>query len=180
MKFSVWCEHLRFSFKDSDFRVSFWICLWERSGQFSWQWFLLFSICIDLASACLCYWYLLDHTVSFGLPDCGHLAIIDLSWITYGCPIVWCCWLSHCLMLTCCPVLPIATSLSTVVPLRFLCLAAECKPCTKPGHICHPDSGECVCPPNTEGPRCERCVTDAYDFNNTKGCKVGAERCGSW
>lgn len=51
---------------------------------------------------------------------------------------------------------------------------AECKPCNKPGHICDPDTGECVCPPNTEGPNCERCIIKAYDFDNTKGCKVGA------
>lgn len=100
--------------------------------------------------------------------------VVPLSGVA-GCPVASCCPL-----LTCCPVLPIATSLFSIVPLRFLCLATECKPCTKPGHICDPNTGECICPPNTEGPRCERCVTDAYDFNNTKGCKVGAERCGSW
>ena len=42
----------------------------------------------------------------------------------------------------------------------------------KPGHICDPDTGRCVCPPRTRGDRCERCEPGAWDYHAFKGCKV--------
>ena len=40
------------------------------------------------------------------------------------------------------------------------------------GFICHPDTGDCVCPPNTMGERCELCVDTYYGYDNARGCTV--------
>lgn len=53
-------------------------------------------------------------------------------------------------------------------------LLAECSPCEKPGHVCDPDTGRCVCPPLTDGPRCGTCAVTAWDYDSVKGCKVGS------
>ena len=49
----------------------------------------------------------------------------------------------------------------------------ECAPCEKEGHICDPDTGRCVCPPYTQGPRCEACAQGTWNYHPYKGCKVG-------
>lgn len=47
-----------------------------------------------------------------------------------------------------------------------------CDPCDKPGHICDPLNGRCVCPPYTTGSRCQKCVRNAWGYDPIKGCKV--------
>jgi len=56
--------------------------------------------------------------------------------------------------------------------LLLCCLWAECPECRRPGHICHPVTGECVCPPLTEGYACERCQANAWGHDPLTGCKV--------
>ncbi|GIY26654.1 laminin subunit alpha-2 [Caerostris darwini] len=43
--------------------------------------------------------------------------------------------------------------------------------CNKPGHICDPTNGRCVCPPFTTGNRCQKCVRNAWGFDPVRGCK---------
>lgn len=51
-------------------------------------------------------------------------------------------------------------------------LFTECDRCDKPGHICDPDTGRCVCPPLTTGPACDRCQLGSWGYEPGKGCKV--------
>ena len=51
-------------------------------------------------------------------------------------------------------------------------MCAECPECLLPGHICDPVTGECVCPPLTEGDACERCQPDSWGHEPQTGCKV--------
>ena len=39
--------------------------------------------------------------------------------------------------------------------------------------MCDPLTGQCTCPPNTEGPICEFCRKDTWDYDKDGGCKVG-------
>lgn len=48
----------------------------------------------------------------------------------------------------------------------------ECEPCKSSGHICDPETGECVCPPNTEGEYCQRCTSSSWGYDPYLGCKV--------
>ncbi len=59
---------------------------------------------------------------------------------------------------------------SVLKPYVFLWL--ECEPCNKPGHICDPDTGRCVCPTGTEGPQCQTCSAGTWSYHPVKGCKV--------
>lgn len=52
----------------------------------------------------------------------------------------------------------------------------ECEPCDKPGHICDPDTGRCVCPTGTEGPKCQSCSAGTWGYHSVKGCKVHYEK----
>lgn len=54
----------------------------------------------------------------------------------------------------------------------YLNIRLECEPCNKPGHVCDPDTGRCVCPTGTEGPQCQTCTTGTWNYNPLKGCKV--------
>lgn len=47
-----------------------------------------------------------------------------------------------------------------------------CGLCDRPGHICDPKTGECVCPPFTRGPRCEQCKRHYWGYDPVEGCKV--------
>ena len=48
----------------------------------------------------------------------------------------------------------------------------ECFPCEKPGHVCDPDTGRCVCPPLTQGAACESCAPGTWDYHPYRGCRV--------
>lgn len=52
-------------------------------------------------------------------------------------------------------------------------LFTECEDCTKPGHICDPKTGRCVCPPNSHGIHCEKCLSNTWGHEPEIGCKVG-------
>lgn len=54
----------------------------------------------------------------------------------------------------------------------FLKINIGCDPCDKPGHICDPTNGRCVCPPHTTGSRCQKCERNAWGYDPVKGCKV--------
>ena len=58
-----------------------------------------------------------------------------------------------------------------VVRITVLCFPG-CVPCLKPGHVCDQVSGACVCPQNTLGEQCGRCVENTWDYNKDRGCKV--------
>ena len=47
----------------------------------------------------------------------------------------------------------------------------ECFPCEQPGHVCDPDTGRCICPPQTEGPGCKKCMPGTWDYHPYRGCK---------
>ncbi|KAI4466136.1 netrin/laminin-related [Holotrichia oblita] len=47
----------------------------------------------------------------------------------------------------------------------------ECEDCTKPGHICDPKTGRCVCPPNSHGIHCEKCLSNTWGHEPEIGCK---------
>jgi len=55
---------------------------------------------------------------------------------------------------------------------RIINFTVECEPCNKPGHICDPDTGRCVCPMLSEGSACERCKNGAWGHQTGAGCKV--------
>ena len=48
----------------------------------------------------------------------------------------------------------------------------ECDVCDKAGHVCDADTGRCVCPPWTEGDRCQHCAAAAWNYHPLKGCTV--------
>ena len=48
---------------------------------------------------------------------------------------------------------------------------SECFPCEKPGHVCDPDTGRCVCPPLTQGKACEKCSKGSWDYHPYRGCR---------
>jgi len=58
------------------------------------------------------------------------------------------------------------------IPLFYNCMCVECAECRRPGHICDPVTGECVCPPLTEGSACERCQANTWGHDPLTGCKV--------
>lgn len=56
--------------------------------------------------------------------------------------------------------------------IKYVLYWTECDPCHKPGHVCDPDTGRCVCPTLTEGGECQTCVSGSWNYNRLKGCKV--------
>ena len=57
----------------------------------------------------------------------------------------------------------------------ILILFIECKCPTNSSGVplsCDPFSGQCACPPNTTGLRCDKCVDDTWDLDVDQGCKV--------
>ena len=55
---------------------------------------------------------------------------------------------------------------------RLLFLCAECPVCPLPGQVCNGITGECQCPPNTVGSRCESCAPNTWGYDQLRGCKV--------
>lgn len=41
----------------------------------------------------------------------------------------------------------------------------------RPGHVCDPDTGRCVCPRLTYGEHCDRCIPGAWDLVPRIGCR---------
>lgn len=54
-----------------------------------------------------------------------------------------------------------------------------CDPCVRPGHICDPDTGRCVCPTLTFGEHCDRCRPGSWDLVAGVGCRPCACTLGS-
>ncbi|KAL6255156.1 hypothetical protein P5V15_013489 [Pogonomyrmex californicus] len=46
-----------------------------------------------------------------------------------------------------------------------------CDSCVRPGHVCDPDTGRCVCPRLTYGEHCDRCRPGAWDLVPHVGCR---------
>ncbi|KMQ97151.1 laminin subunit alpha-1 [Lasius niger] len=46
-----------------------------------------------------------------------------------------------------------------------------CDTCVRPGHVCDPDTGRCVCPRLTYGEHCDRCRPGAWDLVPQVGCR---------
>ncbi len=47
----------------------------------------------------------------------------------------------------------------------------ECPRCPVPGQVCDQETGECICPPNTVGERCEDCAENSWNYNVWEGCQ---------
>lgn len=54
----------------------------------------------------------------------------------------------------------------------FLILFHEACECSHLGNNCDPHTGRCICPPNTTGNRCEKCVPNHWGHDIISGCKV--------
>ena len=48
----------------------------------------------------------------------------------------------------------------------------QCKVCPAPGQVCDPVTGECVCPPNTIGEKCEGCAKNSWNYDAYRGCTL--------
>lgn len=48
---------------------------------------------------------------------------------------------------------------------------SKCQECKLLGHVCHSETGRCVCPPHTQGVHCQTCTPDAWGYEVLKGCK---------
>ncbi len=51
-----------------------------------------------------------------------------------------------------------------------VCLAA-CQ-CAHVGNNCDANTGQCICPPNTVGERCDKCAPNHWGHDISSGCKV--------
>ena len=60
---------------------------------------------------------------------------------------------------------------SVIIKNKIILFFSECFPCNKPGHICDPDTGRCICPALTEGSACERCSPGTWSLDRYKGCQ---------
>ena len=47
--------------------------------------------------------------------------------------------------------------------------------CEKTNGNCDPNTGQCLCPPNTRGYKCLKCIPGFYQWNRIDGCKVCLE-----
>lgn len=54
-----------------------------------------------------------------------------------------------------------------------------CDSCVRPGHVCDPDTGRCVCPTLTFGEHCDRCRSGSWDLVPGVGCRPCACTLGS-
>uniref|UniRef100_A0A915E106 Uncharacterized protein n=1 Tax=Ditylenchus dipsaci TaxID=166011 RepID=A0A915E106_9BILA len=41
-----------------------------------------------------------------------------------------------------------------------------------PSQVCDENTGDCVCPPHTQGAICERCASNAWNYHPYKGCEL--------
>lgn len=48
----------------------------------------------------------------------------------------------------------------------------QCRVCQAPGQVCDQITGECVCPPNTQGEMCESCTPNSWNYHYYEGCKL--------
>lgn len=51
---------------------------------------------------------------------------------------------------------------------------AACQ-CSHVGNNCDTNTGQCICPPNTIGERCDHCAPNHWGHDITTGCKVGRQ-----
>lgn len=64
-----------------------------------------------------------------------------------------------------------------IISINFLFLV--CDSCVRPGHVCDPDTGRCVCPTLTFGEHCDRCRSGSWDLVPGVGCRPCACTLGS-
>lgn len=89
--------------------------------------------------------------------------------------LLWVCWLRAWWQGSCCQEYWLMAVLWTLVQVCIMLLHlsfTECDHCDKPGYICDPDTGRCVCPPLTTGPVCDQCQPGSWGYEPGKGCKV--------
>ena len=60
----------------------------------------------------------------------------------------------------------------TRVSTDYCCTISACN-CYSDNKVCNVTTGECSCPPNVEGKRCDTCKALHWGMNRTTGCKVG-------
>lgn len=65
------------------------------------------------------------------------------------------------------------------VPVLSSPLIAACQ-CSHVGDNCDTTTGQCICPPNTIGERCDRCAPNHWGHDIITGCKVGQVGCGAF
>lgn len=64
-----------------------------------------------------------------------------------------------------------------IIPINLL--FSVCDSCVRPGHVCDPDTGRCVCPTLTFGEHCDRCRSGSWDLVPGVGCRPCACTLGS-
>lgn len=62
------------------------------------------------------------------------------------------------------------------------CLTTPCASvvacdCAHTQHTCHPESGECICPPHTRGAACDECEDGYWGHDLELGCQVRTATC---
>ena len=58
-----------------------------------------------------------------------------------------------------------------MIVLDMILFPSECD-CAHTHGSCHRDTGECICPPHTEGEKCETCEEGYWGHDPVSGCKV--------
>lgn len=48
----------------------------------------------------------------------------------------------------------------------------DCDECSNSAYNCDPESGRCICPPNSKGVDCNQCLPNSYGWEHKKGCKL--------
>lgn len=62
--------------------------------------------------------------------------------------------------------------------LFFVLLPSLACECSHVGNNCDTNTGQCICPPNTIGERCDRCTPNHWGHDIVTGCKVSPARRG--
>lgn len=71
-----------------------------------------------------------------------------------------------------CVQVDIVTVRLTIITKWYFVSPVACQ-CTHVGNNCDANTGQCICPPNTIGERCDRCAPNHWGHDIIEGCKVG-------